>query len=299
MTRLKWFLLFAGGIACAIAPPLILGPPWAHGAISPMQEIMAARFGAKPKAIRYDFDKRLASFPDKLPVACPAAGPRTAVLLIAGQSNAANSAGQKYRSTHGADIANFFDGKCYKAQSPLLGSTGEWGEPWTPMANRLIESGAYDRVVLAPVAVGGSSIDMWTKGKLRGAMIETLTSLERFYQPTAVIWYQGEADFMLDTSEQTYRDQMKAIISLVRKPGQTIPVYVTSATRCANSALDWTPDNPVSRAQRSVVDPSDNVFSGADPDGLLSGLDRYDDCHLSASGVDKLADAWVKLLAQR
>ena len=284
-------VLFVAGL-----PPLFMGPPWTHGAISPVIEIMQARLFRNPASISYDSDRRLSSYPDKTVVACPSPGPDTAVLLIAGQSNAANSGGQKYRTQYGGAVVNFFAGKCYLAESPLLGSSGEWGELWTPLANRLVQSGAYKAVVLAPVAVSGSTIEMWMNGKLAAALQSTIVNLKEKYEVTHVVWYQGEADFMLGTSERQYRSELSSIFASVRSDGVPAPIYVSSATRCANSALNWSPDNAVSRAQKAILDPVAKVFVGADADGLLSGLDRYDDCHLSASGADKLAESWAVIL---
>src|SRR4051812_34896113 len=67
---------------------------------------------------------RLTSYPGKQSVGCPPQTTRTRVLLIAGQSNAANKGGQRFASTHGAKVINFFQGNCTVAQSPLLGSQG-------------------------------------------------------------------------------------------------------------------------------------------------------------------------------
>ncbi|WP_456671162.1 hypothetical protein [Bradyrhizobium sp. Lot11] len=61
---------------------------------------------------------RLASGDQKKAIACPQQTERTAVLLLVGQSNAGNHAGQRFRSEHGERVVNFFDGQCYAAASP-------------------------------------------------------------------------------------------------------------------------------------------------------------------------------------
>ena len=43
-------------------------------------------------------------------------------------------------------VVNFFEGKCYRAQSPLLGATAEEGEFLTLLGDRLVADG----VVVAP-----------------------------------------------------------------------------------------------------------------------------------------------------
>src|SRR5215813_1812217 len=83
-------------------------------------------------------------------VTCPQQDERTAVILILGQSNAGNHGGQKTKSEYGSRILNFFDGRCYVAASPLLGSTGIWGEHWTETANLLLRSHRFETVVLIP-----------------------------------------------------------------------------------------------------------------------------------------------------
>lgn len=285
-------------IALALLPPLLLGPPWANSAISPMREVMSTRLFQGGQFIRLGENNRLVAFPNKMKVDCPAADARTLVLLVAGQSNAANSAGQKFQSTHGANVVNFFEGKCVIAKSPLLGSTGEWGEPWTLLANKLIDKGVADRVVIAPVAFGGSAIRAWASGELRKSLLDTIASVRKRYQVSGVIWYQGESDFIFSTPEAEYRDDLSTLIGLIRRAGVSAPIYLTAASRCANSDWNWSPDNAVVRAQRSAVNSSAQVFMGVDADSLLTGFDRYDDCHLSASGVDKITDEWTSVLAK-
>ena len=258
---------------------------------------MSTRFYRQPRQISYTEERRLKSFADKAPIDCPAQDARTAVLVVAGQSNAANSGGQRYVSRHGAEITNFFDDHCYFAQSPLLGSTGEWGDHWTLLANDLLDRHVFDKVVIAPVAVSGSAISQWARGNLKELLRTTIEGVQKRYKVTAFIWYQGETDFMYGTPEQEYRIDLLAVLNSLRASDDRTPVYLAMASRCGNSSLGWSPDNAVSRAQRSVVDPARNIFIGLDADAVLTGLDRYDDCHLSASGMEKAASYWADALS--
>jgi hypothetical protein len=84
---------------------------------------------------------RLLSYPRKIEIACPSQDQMTAVLLVIGQSNAANYQGQRHQS--GDDrVINFSAGHCYRAASPLLGVDGELGETWTLLGTKLIQSGS-------------------------------------------------------------------------------------------------------------------------------------------------------------
>jgi len=96
----------------------------------------------------YDDFYRLIQFPHKTEVPCPASSDKTAVFLVIGQSNAANHAEKKFTTRHPDRVFNFFDDSCFTASSPLLGATGEDGEFITLLADKIIDSKTYDRVVI-------------------------------------------------------------------------------------------------------------------------------------------------------
>jgi hypothetical protein len=150
---------------------------------------------------------RVLRYAGKTEIQCPKQTPRTAVFFIAGQSNAANNAAQRHATRYPDRVLNFMGGHCYVAASPLLGSTGFAGESWTLMADQLIDAGAFDRVILAPVAVGGSNIGQWAKGgALNTSMIPLVQDLVTHYRVTHVLWHQGESDFSLKTTLSATRN---------------------------------------------------------------------------------------------
>jgi hypothetical protein len=256
-----------------------------------------------PDLYTVDRAGRLASGDEKKAVACPQLTDRTAVLLLLGQSNAGNHAGQRFRSKHAEMVVNFFDGRCYVAASPLLGSDGTSGEYWTQLGNLLLDRGSFDRIVLAPVAVTGSEVSRWAPGgDLNGIMIDTASQLQRRgYRVTHVLWVQGEIDYVKGTNEKDYRDRFLSLVSSLRSHGVAAPVYVAIATKCLGASNGGTrfhsADNPVARAQLALPDPGANLRSGVNSDALLGDLDRYDDCHFSSSGEQKIARAWADLLS--
>lgn len=96
---------------------------------------------------------------------CMEAGPgRGAVILTLGQSNAANDGQGLYTPKHRVLNFNPHDGRCYTAMDPLLGTTGAKGGPWTRLADRLVETGTFDHVILVPAAVGSSMGRDWAPG---------------------------------------------------------------------------------------------------------------------------------------
>jgi hypothetical protein len=236
---------------------------------------------------------RLLRYPGKTEIRCPAQSDATAVLLVIGQSNAANYQGQRYQSSDDR-VVNFVAGRCYRAASPLLGADGRMGETWTLLGTKLVRIGLYRTVILIPVAVGGSAVHRWAAGgDLNATMLTALQAAKGRYTITGVLFDQGAADFALRTSEAQYRSDLASLIQSLRADGVGAPFFIT---RCSVGGDDWTPDNPVARAQASLADDRRGIFDGPNTDRDVTPLDRYDDYHFSASGQEKYTEAWIPLL---
>jgi hypothetical protein len=276
-------------------------------ALAPWPQLFSLKqrvFGSPPVESRYLFDEkdRLISDERKTQVDCPVQTDRTAVLLVLGQSNAANYGGQRFVSQDNASVVNFFEGKCFVSESPLLGSTGTKGEYWTRLGNLLVSSGQFDQVVVAPLAFSGSEVARWARGgDLNAMLVETLTHLHAAgYRVTQTLWDQGEIDYVKGTSEQTYVKDLTSMIETLRQLKMDAIVYVSVASKCleaSNGGLKThNPENAIVRAQTAVARNVKGVKPGANTDRLLDDLDRYDDCHIGGSGAEKVAQAWAELL---
>jgi hypothetical protein len=278
-----------------------------HG-IFPLPQLISLRENVLPTKVkpesRYTLDAqdRIIGDAEKPAVACPKQTDRTAVLLVLGQSNAANYGGQRFASKHGDGIVNFFDGQCYVAASPLLGSGGTKGEYWTELGNHLVESGNFETVVIAPVAYSGSAVERWARGgDINAVLVDTLSKIKASaYTITRVLWDQGELDYVIGTSEDSYRKRLLSMMDTLRGDGVTAPVYLSIASKCLEPSnggrRSHSADNPVVRAQLALSSGQDNVRRGVNTDALLDRLDRYDDCHIGGVGAEKVAQAWADIL---
>src|SRR5258708_30916570 len=83
------------------------------------------------------------------PVACPPAGNRTMVALVFGQSHAANVVRERFVGD--VRVFNYFEGHCYGAADPLLGTDHGGGNVWTLVGNELVQQRQFDAVVLVTV----------------------------------------------------------------------------------------------------------------------------------------------------
>jgi Carbohydrate esterase, sialic acid-specific acetylesterase len=259
----------------------------------PLPELKRLIAGLTHRAIQKDQFGRLLSYPGKIEIACPQQDETTAVLLVIGQSNAANYQGQRHQSADDR-VINFVASRCYRATSPLLGADGQLGETWTLLGTKLIQSGLYRTVILIPAAVGGSSVHRWADGgDLNAMMVAAINGAKPRYAITGVLWDQGAEDFALRTPEDRYRSDLTSLIATIRAQGVQAPFFIT---RCSIGDANWSEDNPIARAQASVADSQHAIFDGPNTDHDITPFDRYDGYHFAASGQEKYTDAWVRLL---
>lgn len=244
----------------------------------------------------FDTFDRLIFSREKQPVACPKQEKGTWVFLILGQSNAANHAGQKYQSLFGRKILNFSNGQCFEATSPLLGSTGQWGEPWTLLANKLVQGGFAENIILWPVAIGDTRISQWIPGgEIYPLLLSEIVKGEKMFHPTHVFWLQGESDLKSGTSEVDYRTSFSLLKNGLRMQGITAPLLFSISSLCDREKKNWL-SNPVADAQRNLTDAKESIYLGVNSDALLTDDDKYDGCHWSASGIQKITDEYVRRL---
>ena len=222
-------------------------------------------------------------------VPAPAADGRTMVALVFGQSNAGNS-GESLAREH-AGVYEFYKGKIYVAQDPLLGAGGNGGSVWLRLAAQAIDHGYFDTVVLVPFAVGATEITRFAPGGSLHRMLLTVVddAQSAGLRFTHLLWHQGEADAMLGTPAAVYREKFRALLDALRARGIQAPIYVARASRCGRHR----PNEEIRRAQSELVEPSAGVFAGPDTDSLDFSA-RYDGCHFSTEGLEQAAALWLR-----
>jgi hypothetical protein len=216
---------------------------------------------------------------------------RVLTALAFGQSNAANFGENPW--TAGEAVFNFYKGKLYAAQDPLLGADGDGGSVWTRLGDRLIATKRYDAVVWLTLGVGGSAIARWTAGgDLHSRLLEALRDVQSHGLPmTCMLWHQGEQDAMLQTSKEAYKKRFTDMVSSIRQHGGAAPIYVAVATRCQKLRAH----EEIRQAQHELVDPGKGLYAGPDTD-ILDLRYRYDGCHFSDEGLDRYAELWLEKL---
>lgn len=220
---------------------------------------------------------------------------RTAVVLVFGQSNGANSGDTPYTPKRRVFNFNLFDGLCYAAQDPLLGATEARGNFAGRMADMLIGRGVYDSIVLETISVGGSRAEEWTTegSRHRRLQMAIKRAADAGLTFTHLLWHQGESNARHDPDYDIYVESLLNIHAALRAYGVSAPLYVAQATIC-----DSPPNEAIRSAQRAVVDSQLGILAGPDTD-VIGFEDRFDNCHMKESGLIKHAALWADVLTPR
>jgi Carbohydrate esterase, sialic acid-specific acetylesterase len=220
-----------------------------------------------------------------------AATPRLAVILAFGQSNIANEGDPRGCHIPGAGVYNFnlFDGHCYVARDPLLGATGDRSNVTTRLGDLLVQRALYDRVLLVPIAYGGTYMAEWTaNGRMFPRLTQTLKRLQRAgISVTHALWQQGEAEGALPNADgATWVSHFREMVVTLRQDAISAPIFVAQGTVCGGASSDR-----IRAAQRAVVAPSAGIFAGPDMD-VIGRDERWDGCHFATAGLEKAAELW-------
>ena len=242
-------------------------------------------------------------------VPCPKMHAGLKVILVVGQSQAANSPDTitedtRYKGPADAHILNLnvYDGKCYVARDPLLGATGQGGSLWLRLAHHLIATGKAREVVLMPIAVGGTSISEWVEGgRYHRKLIVAIHHLHALnLAPSDLYWMQGATDAINKMPAEQYRASLQQLIQLWRQQGWSARVWVAQDTICRQP---WLINPKLAKVHQSEEDARQAIRAGqrglAASGDALAGIDldnwgissRPDQCHLGTTAIDQAASA--------
>lgn len=222
---------------------------------------------------------------------------RTAIIITVGQSLQGNTVSALYTPSH-AKVQNFdiYNGGLYTAVDPLLSADtntinfSNVGNVAGRIGDKLIDGNRYDRVILVPIAIGGTSAAQWaTNAALLSRITVTARRLATAgYTATFVLWEQGQADVSLGTTALAYTASVQTVKANFVAAGITAPMLVALSTVIANSS-----NATIRSGQSGAVSVPLNIGVGPDIDTYASSTYRYDGIHMNATGADAQATAWV------
>ncbi|MDN3548280.1 sialate O-acetylesterase [Mucilaginibacter aquaedulcis] len=216
-------------------------------------------------------------------------------LLAFGQSNSANYGMGNYVCKN--EVYNYYKGELYKAQEPLLGPEGPGSSVWTRVADMLIDSGIYKKVIIVGCGIGSTPVNSWAEGSSKKVLEKTLDYLKKDnLKLTHILWEQGETDNANNTTKTQYKKDLKNVISIVRQTQPSAPFFVsiTSYFPYGEEKNILGIDTDITQAQLEVIKEGNNIKQGPNTDSLNLCYYRYNDLHFTEHGLDKLAYKWFK-----
>ena len=170
----------------------------------------------------------------------------------------------------------------------------DWlGSVWGRLGAQLIESDAFDRVLILPFGIGGTPLRDWTTGgRLHPRVVNAAQQLKLAgIEPTHVLWHQGENDARDGTSSDEYIQMFAELVSALRDYGVDAPVFPAVASICKDHGSDT-----IRSAQRALAEQIPGVYPGPDTDSLSDMKDRHDFCHFSDTGLQAHAELWKEVI---
>lgn len=222
-------------------------------------------------------------------------GIRNLILLNYGCSNGAGVAPGTYTPANGAvlDNLNIYDGAIYAATNPLLSCNTSGlgnGNVMTILGDLLISNGIFDRVILVPCAIGGTTTTNWAAGGVHYNRINVamLRLRERGITPStsgctfALVHFCGENEHGI--AQATYQANVVQNTAKIRDVGFSGRIFVNKQTILANIT-----DATIRAAQTALVD-NVTYWAGGDIDALTGAINRQvDGTHLTATGQSSAA----------
>lgn len=214
------------------------------------------------------------------------------VLLVAGQSNAANHGSPRGRAAAGSYA--LAAGGIYPLADPLPGASGSGGSPWPHWAALQQQARPGSQVVVAAIAQGSSAVSDWIDAGVHAARLPAVLAVlnRQHLAVDAVVWHQGETEAWSGGDPVTYAADLRRWLAAVRSMGITAPIYVCLTSRDRAGVI-----NPAIRqAQASVWDRGARVFAGPDTDSLGDAY-RSDGVHFNQQGLETFASLLQRAMA--
>ncbi|PHV13347.1 sialate O-acetylesterase [Chitinimonas sp. BJB300] len=212
------------------------------------------------------------------------------VLLVLGQSNAANHAELGDASYIPLNIVK--DGRCYSSTAPLPGGTGRGASLWPHVSQYLGHQLGGRPLVYALIAIESTPIADWVgNGPLQQHWQQQLGQLAATgLTPSLVLWQQGEADAKAKTSQADYRQALLKLQAALQAAKVSAPIVAAQSTYCPGAD-----GSQVRAALADLTQHQAGFLPGPDTDDLQGEM-RSGGCHFSAIGLRIAAQRWANTL---
>lgn len=228
----------------------------------------------------------------------------TKTIIVGGQSLMATASGTAPYTTVSANAQNLniYDGGIYAGADPILGASyaPSVGPSSVSMriADRIIVNNPTWRVIMVPIAIGGTPYISWVPSTTNSLFTRIKTAIMRCrargIEPDKIIWGEGETDRDLGTSSTNVRNSIWAIVDGIRALDCNATFYIGKYTMVSGSI-----STAVQTGIDNSVDVSRDIVAGYDADNnatVVGGYRLADQTHLSDTGLTLTGNGWADLI---
>lgn len=227
----------------------------------------------------------------------------TKIVILDGQSEHATADGTAtyLPASSQAHQLNIYDGGIYLGRDPVLGASvaPQVGPSSVIMriADRIIARGKATRVVMVPIAIGGTPWAIYDPAAAGNLFTRVRAAIRRLsalgLSPDDIIAARGATDNNLGTSAASITNSIWAWTDGVRALGCTAAIWLGKFTM-SSGVVSTTVQTGIANA----IDAGRNIKIGYDGDTNLTvaGGYRLDGTHLSDLGLTTAANGWADLV---
>ena len=216
---------------------------------------------------------------------CPPASP---VILIIGQSNAANS-GLSYIHENKNNLNyNPKDDFCYELSEPVLGATGTLDSITSSIGKKIVSN---KTIIFLNRSIGGSSIEEWIK-LYSLDLNKTLNKILEKNYLKIIIWMQGESE-TIESSKNYFKNfeiLKSQIFNNLNVKFEDVNFIITKSTFCRINNETYTAKKDEMDFQRKLIREKYKNVKLLEITDNLDDKYRYDNCHLNRKGIDKISN---------
>lgn len=220
-------------------------------------------------------------------------GVQNCILIAVGQSNIENIAPSSFTpvNPNSLDNLNIYDSAIYKAADALVGPSSVGGSttaghPILRLADAYVSGGNCSRVIIVPIAIGGTTVADWNTGIFNQRLSVTMRRISQRLQATgptlkcgstniacAVLWGQGEQDNFNGTAQATYTAALNNVIATSNSTATALGWGGSWATWFVARQTFYTgaASATIQAAQAAVIT-GVQVFAGANADNLIGNV---------------------------
>ena len=216
---------------------------------------------------------------------CPEKSP---VILIIGQSNAANSVRSTIYENKNNLNYNPKDDFCYELSEPVLGATGRSDSITSSIGEKIVSN---KTIIFLNRSVGGSSIEEWIKFYSLDLNKNLNKILEKNYLKI-IIWMQGESE-TIDSSKNYFKNfeiLESQIFDNLNIKFEDVNFIITKSTYCGSNNETYIAIKDEMDFQRKLIGEKYKNVKLLEITDNLDNRYRYDNCHFNRQGVDKISN---------